>query len=299
MPRSLVTGGAGFIGSSLVDMLIDIGHEVIVIDDCSADNEKFYWNNKARNYVRDICDYEHIRPLFNGVDYVFHMAAESRLQPSIANPVDTAHKNIIGTCIVLQASREAGVKKVIYSSTSSIYGMNSSPNHEWQDRDCLNPYAATKAAGEDMCTLYTRLYGLKTVIFRYFNVYGERSPATGQYLPVIGIFLKQFKNNEPLTIVGDGSQRRDFIHVKDVAYANIVAAHSEIKESLYGTVFNIGTGTNVSVAEVADMISDNQVFLPPREGEAKVTLANINKAKKSLGWSPKVDLKEWIAKAKN
>jgi len=294
MPKSLVTGGAGFIGSNLVDMLIDLGHDVIVIDNESADNKEFYWNEKAENYKLDICDYDSIKNLFNGVDYVFHLAAESRLQNSIANPIETAYKNFVGTCIVLQCAKEANVKKLMYSSTSSAYGLNPPPNSEEDERNCLNPYATTKVAAEDLCTLYTKLYGLKTIIFRYFNVYGERSPVTGQYSLVLGIFLDQASRNEPLTIVGDGSQRRDFIHVKDVAYANIIATQKDIPDEYYGTVFNVGSGENISILEIANIISNNHVYLPERAGEAKTTLANINKIKNMFGWEPNVHIKKWI-----
>jgi UDP-glucose 4-epimerase len=291
--KCLVTGAAGFIGSNLVDALIEKGYDVIAIDNCSADNEKFYWNKKADNHMLDVCDYDAIRKLFDGVDFVFHLAAESRLQSSIMNPIGAAHKNVIGTCTVLQCSKEAGVKRIVYSSTSSIYGMNKYPNHEGQKEDCLNPYAFTKLFGEKLCQMYTKIYGLPTVIFRYFNVYGERSPATGQYLPVVGIFLKQFKNNEPLTIVGTGEQRRDFIHVKDIARINIAAIERKI-ENYYGEVFNVGTGTNFSVKEIADLISENQKTVPSRSGEALVTLANIEMAKRVFSWKPEVDIKDWI-----
>ena len=221
--KSLVTGGAGFIGSHIVDKLIELGHEVVVIDNESAQsNEEFYWNNKAQNYKYDIRDYEKTRPLYDDVDYVFHLAAESRIQPAIENPINAVSLNCVGTCTVLQCSREADVKRVIYSSTSSGYGFNEPPNHENQPDDCLNPYSVSKVAGEKLCKMYTELFGLKTIIFRYFNVYGERSPIRGQYAPVIGIFLRQKRDGESLTIVGDGEQRRDFTHVSDVVQANIL-----------------------------------------------------------------------------
>lgn len=297
--KALVTGGAGFIGSNLVDKLIDFGWEVIVIDNESAEcNEKFYWNDKAKNYFVDICDYENTRNLYDGVDYVFHLAAESRLQPAIKNPILAVTKNAVGTCTVLQCAREAGVKKVIYSSTSSAYGLNKYPNYETDPNDCLNPYSVSKVAGEDLCALYTKLYGLKTIILRYFNVYGERSPTTGQYAPVIGIFLRQRDAGEPLTIVGDGEQRRDFVHVKDVANANLMAALANLEDEYYGQVYNIGNGENISILEIAQMISDNYIHIPPREGEAKTTLANIDKAKNTFGWSPKLNVKQWIEETK-
>ena len=297
--KALVTGGAGFIGSNLVDTLIDMNWEVVVIDNESAEcNEKFYWNNKASNHKLDICDYENTRNLYDGVDYVFHLAAESRLQPAIKNPILAVTKNVVGTCTVLQCARESGVKKVIYSSTSSAYGLNKYPNYEDDSNDCLNPYSVSKVSGEELCTLYTKLYGLKTIILRYFNVYGERSPTTGQYAPVIGIFLRQRDAGEPLTIVGDGEQRRDFVHVKDVANANLMAALANLEDEYYGQVYNIGNGENISILEIAQMISDNYINIPPREGEAKTTLANIDKAKNTFGWIPKLNVKQWLGEMK-
>jgi UDP-glucose 4-epimerase len=295
--KALVTGGAGFIGSNLVDKLIDMGWDVVVIDNQSAEcNEKFYWNSKAENHKLDICDYEFTRDLYDGVDYVFHLAAESRLQPAIENPINAVIKNSVGTCTVLQCSREAGVKRVVYSSTSSAYGLNKFPNIETDPNDCLNPYSVSKVSGEELCKMYTKLYGLKTIIFRYFNVYGNRSPTTGQYSPVIGIFLKQRDDGKSLTVVGDGSQRRDFIHVDDVVSANVLAATSEnIDDEYYGQVFNIGSGKNISILEISQSISNDIIFIPERSGEAKTTLADITKAQTILKWNPNVYLEQWIS----
>lgn len=293
--KALVTGGAGFIGSNLVDKLISMNWEVVVIDNESAEcNEKFYWNTKADNHKLDICDYEFTRNLYNNVDYVFHLAAESRLQPAIKNPINAVTKNAVGTCTVLQCAREAGVKKVIYSSTSSAYGLNKFPNYETDPNDCLNPYSVSKVSGEELCKLYTSLYGLKTIIFRYFNVYGERSPTTGQYAPVIGIFLRQKNSGEPLTIVGDGEQRRDFVHVQDVANANLMVALANLDDECYGQVYNIGSGENISILEIAQMISKDYIHIPPRDGEARTTLACIDKARNTFGWEPKLKVKMWI-----
>jgi len=296
MTKSLVTGGAGFIGSNLVDRLITLGHEVVVIDNESAEcNEKFYWNDESQNHKFDICDYENTRQLYEGVDYVFHLAAESRLQPAINNPINAVMKNSVGTCTVLQCAREAGVRKVIYSSTSSAYGMiNQPPNVETQPDNCLNPYSVSKVNGEKLCSMYTQLFGLKTIIFRYFNVYGERQPLRGQYAPVVGIFLRQLAAGEPLTIVGDGEQRRDFTYVGDVVEANIKVAISNPDPEVYGEVFNIGSGTNYSVNELAAMISDNTVNIPPRVGESRVTLANTDRMYGVFSWQPKVKLEDWI-----
>ena len=296
--KSLVTGGAGFIGSNLVDRLLDLGHEVVVIDNEYSDaHDQFYWNDKAENYKYDICDYENTRPLYEGVDYVFHIAAEARIQPAIKNPIQAVTINSVGTCTVLQCAREAGVKRVMYSSTSSAYGLkNELPNTESQPDDCLNPYSISKTNGEKLCSMYTSLYGLETVIFRYFNVYGERQPLKGQYAPVVGIFLRQRAAGEPLTIVGDGEQRRDFTYVGDVVNANIMAAISNQEEEAFGEVYNVGTGTNYSVNEVAAMISDNTTNIPPRPAEARLSLANNKKIYETFGWSPRVKLEEWVAK---
>lgn len=294
--KSLVTGGAGFIGSHLVDKLLEIGHEVVVIDNESAEsNEEFYWNDKAQNYKYDIRDYENTRPLYEGVDYVFHLAAESRIQPAILNPIEAVSVNCVGTVTVLQCAREAGVEKVIYSSTSSGYGFNETPNDELQNDDCLNPYSVSKVAGEKLCKMYNELWGLKTVFLRYFNVYGERQPLKGQYAPVIGIFLRQRDEGEALTIVGDGEQRRDFTHVSDVVQANILAATKEVHDMNYGQLYNVGNGVNYSINEIADAISSNQINIPPRIGESRITLAKNDKLKRTFGWEPKINLMDWIS----
>ena len=293
--KSLVTGGAGFIGSNLVDSLIELGHEVIVIDnEHSQCHDQFYWNNKAQNYKYDIRDYEKTRPLYDGVDYVFHLAAESRIQPAILNPIESVSINTVGTCTVLQCSKEANVKRVVYSSTSSSYGGNQIPNVETQHEDCLNAYSISKVTGEKFCKMYTELYGIETIILRYFNVYGERQPLRGQYAPVIGIFLRQRASGEALTIVGDGEQRRDFTHISDVVTANILSATSKVDDKYFGQVYNVGCGINYSINEIANAISSNQVNIPPRIGESRFTLANNLKINSVFGWKPNVNLMTWI-----
>jgi len=291
----LVTGGAGFIGSNLVDELIKLGHKVIVIDNESSDaSEKFYWNKLSDNHVLDICDYDSIRPLFDGIDVVFHLAAEARIQPTLVNPILATKTNTLGTCTILQCAREAGVKRVIYSSTSSAYGLkNDIPNVETMQKDCLNPYSVTKTSGEELCKMFTDLFGLETVTFRYFNVYGERQSIKGQYAPVVGIFLRQKNAGEPMTIVGDGEQRRDFTHVSDVVNANILASDLNNKK-VSGELFNIGSGKNYSINEIKDMIGGEHQFIPPRKGEVRESLADISKAKKILNWEPKKVLSQWL-----
>ena len=308
--KVIVTGGAGFIGSHIVDRLIEENHEVIVIDNESAEcHNQFYYNDKAQYYKFDICDYENIRPLFEGVDYVFHLAAEARIQPSLTNPLLTVRTNSLGTATVLQCSREAGVKRVIYSSTSSAYGrkhyqpqgLEYLNNFWWKgltedmEDDCLTPYSVSKVSGEKMCKMYSELFGLDTAILRYFNVYGEREPTKGQYAPVIGLFLRQKNAGQPMTIVGDGEQRRDFTYIKDVVDANILCMKCE--GELSGEMFNIGTGKNYSINELADMVGGGNYkveFIPERKGESRVTLANRSKAENILGWVPKRELEGYL-----
>ena len=293
---SLVTGAAGFIGSNLVEHLLDQGHSVVCVDNESANNEKFHWsheNGMVINVKVDITDYKGMKNIMSGVDYVFHLAAESRLQSAIMNPIEAVKKNCVGTTVMLQCAREAKVKRFVYSSTSSGYGNNPYPNVETQPDDCLNPYSASKIAGEKFCKMYTELYGLETVVLRYFNVFGRRSPARGQYAPVIGIFQRQRDTGEPLTIVGDGAQRRDFVHVEDVARANYLAATMPLKGHA-GEVFNVGTGSAYSIQQIADSISDNQVYIDKRSGEMETTFADITKIGDVLGWKPEIDVIDWI-----
>ena len=267
---------------------------VVVIDNEYSDNDNFHWRKDTLNVNIDITDYKALKQACTGADYIFHLAAEARIGPAIENPVNALNINTIGTCNVLQCAREVGAKKVLYSSTSSGYGLNEAPNVETQPDDCLNPYSVSKIAGEKLCKMYTDLYGLNTIIFRYFNVFGERAPRKGQYAPVTGIFLRQKAAGEPLTIVGDGEQRRDYIYVKDVANANVMAAISNPDDDAYGQVYNVGSGKNYSVNEIASFISDDTINIPPRIGEARNSLANIDKIKKTFAWKPEVDVEQWI-----
>jgi UDP-glucose 4-epimerase len=297
--KCLVTGGAGFIGSHIVDSLLAKGHEVVVIDNESSEvHDHFYFNDKATYHKLDIADYQATRSVYDGVDYVFHCAAESRIQPAILNPLLAIRTNTLGTGTVLQCSREAGVKKIMYSSTSSGYGLvNEPPLNETMPDDCLNPYSVSKVSGEKLCKMYNDLFGVKTVIFRYFNVYGHREPLKGVYAPVVGLFLRQHRAGQPLTIVPDGTQRRDFTHVEDVVQANLLAM--EVDHEHYGEVFNVGTGTNHSVLELAAMISDNTVEVEARIGEAYITLANNQKIRDVLGWAPTKHIGDYVKEELN
>tara|TARA_Y100000593_G_scaffold26231_1_gene52164 strand:- start:4789 stop:5697 length:909 start_codon:yes stop_codon:yes gene_type:complete len=295
--KYLVTGGAGFIGSNIVDTLIDEGHEVVCVDNESAEsNSQFYWNDKANNYPVDINDFCSLGWIFKyeKPDIVFHLAAEARIQPTINEPQKACLTNFVGTCNVLQASRENGVKRVIYSSTSSAYGLNNDPPlREDMVKDCLNPYSVSKTGGEELCKVYNNIYNLETIILRYFNVYGDREPTRGNYAPVIGLFIKQKKQGKALTIVGDGKQTRDFTHISDVVKANLMASHTTNKEAL-GEIINIGTGTNQSILDIAKIIGGEIVYIPERQGEARHTLADISKAERLLLWKPKIELKNYL-----
>jgi UDP-glucose 4-epimerase len=292
--KSLVTGGAGFIGSHIVDKLLTLGHDVVVIDNESSKcHDQFYYNKSAEYHKLDITDYEATKNLYVGVDYVFHCAAEARIQNALTMPLGTVNTNVVGTATVLECSKAAGVKKIIYSSTSSSYGLkNIPPLEETMQEDCLNIYSVSKVAGENLCELYAKMFDMKIVSFRYFNVYGPREPVKGPYALVVGKFLKQHFAGESLTIVPDGTQRRDFTHVDDVVNANILAM--TVDHNHYGEIFNVGTGSNYSVLELAEMISNDTVMIEPRVGEAYITLANNTKIKNILGWSPTKNIKDYI-----
>jgi UDP-glucose 4-epimerase len=202
--------------------------------------------------------------------------------------------NTLGTNVVLQCAREAGVKRVMYSSTSAAYGRNDLPNIETQADDCLNPYSVSKVNGEKLCSMYTELFGLETIIFRYFNAYGNNQPVRGQYAPVMGIFGRQKSEGDLLTIVGDGEQRRDFVNVLDIVNANVLAATADIDKEYIGTVFNIGSETNYSVNQIAEMYGSPKINIPARIGEMRETLADATKAKEILNWKSSIKLEDYI-----
>lgn len=298
MAKVLVTGGAGFIGSHLVDRLITDGHEVIVLDNLST-GKKENLNPAAKFIECDISSYETIAPAFAGAEAVFHTAALARIQPSILNPLPTNAANITGTLNVLWASHEAGVKKVIYSASSSAYGDHPPedyPLKETAETHPTSPYALSKLVGEQYCQLFSKLYNLPTVILRYFNVYGRRQITEGAYATVIGIFLKQRKEGKPMTLVEDADiKRRDYTHVSDVVEANTLAWKKDVGS---GEIFNIGVGKHYSVTEVAALIGGPTVRIPKRLGEYLLTVADNSKAKKLFGWQPTISLEQGIAELK-
>ncbi len=295
MPGIAVMGGAGFIGSNLVDELLTQGHEVTVLDNFSegklSNLERWRGCDRLDVVRGDIRDYDLVRRVVDHKEWVFHLAAMSRIQPSITDPLLAFSQNYMGTANVLEASRQAGVRRVVYSASSSAYGLkNPIPNTEGMPTDCLNAYSLSKKGGEELCKLYNELYGLSTCALRYFNVYGPRHQEEGSYATVIAIFRKQKRLGQKLTVVGDGEQRRDFTFVGDVVRANMLAA---MNRDVTGIV-NIGTGTNYSVNELAKMIGGETVNIPARPAEARITLAGNDRAAFELGWKPQVSLKQGL-----
>jgi UDP-glucose 4-epimerase len=295
--KILITGGAGFIGSHLVDALAELNHEIIVVDNCSANNEKFYFNEKATYHIFNICDGNELIKVSAGCDFCFHMAAETRIQDTINNPRKTVDTNILGTLNVLEACRQNKIKGMIFSSTSSIYGLTDQvPITELQKEDCLNPYASTKYAAELLIKNYNKLYGVKSCILRYFNVFGERAPSKGQYALVTAIFLRQKRNKEAITVVGDGLQERDFIYVKDIVSANIKCMNDwDTNTALtISDIFNIGYGKAITIIDLAKTITDDIIFVDKRKGEAKTNLSSSNKFVETTGWKPSTYVLDWI-----
>ncbi|OGZ97797.1 MAG: hypothetical protein A2679_03255 [Candidatus Sungbacteria bacterium RIFCSPHIGHO2_01_FULL_54_26] len=296
--KYIVTGGAGFIGSHITDQLIARGDEVHVIDNFLTGKRERV-NPHATLHEGDIRDFKSLAPIFKGAAGVFHTAAQPRMQYSIREPQLTNDINITGTLNVLLAARDVGVPRVVYSASSSAYGaLHPMPLREDMAPGPIIPYAIQKRVGEQYCAMASQFYGLETVSLRYFNVYGPRQTTAkdGPYATVIGIFLEQRKNNQPMTIVPDGAQRRDFTHVTDTAGANLLAMSSANVGK--GEIINIGTGVNYSVREVADMIGGATEFAPARQGEVKETLADNTRARELLGWSPQISFEAGIADLK-
>jgi len=290
--KLLVTGGAGFIGSNLTDELIKRGYEVVVLDNLTTGSRDNI-NPQAKLFQADIRNLEEIRPAFEGVDFVFHLAALPRVQLSIEDPITTHDININGTLNVLIAARDAKVKKVIYSASSSAYGNQSIlPLTENLLPAPMSPYGIQKYVGEHYCRNFSLLYGLPTVCLRYFNVYGPRMASTGGYVTVISIFLQAKRDGKKLTITGDGTQTRDFTYVGDVVRANILAMKSELAKN--GEVMNIGGNRNYSMNDMAEKITGEIDYLPPRI-EPHDTLADTSRAQELIGWRPETNMDEGLA----
>ena len=318
----LVTGGAGFIGSNIVDELMVQGHEVIVFDDlsegCLENLDRWRGHERFRFVKGSILDFGALtRAIDPSVTACLHLAADSRIQTGISDPRHSIETNVVGTANVAEACRQAGVQRIVYAASSSAYGRKNdwvlaaqndgkgmrSYGHGLSEElptDCLNPYSMSKKAGEDVLDVYHRLYGLSTCSLRLFNVYGPRHQEEGRYATVIAIFRKQLRQGKKMTIVGDGEQRRDFTFVGDVVRAFLLAMMNREATG----VFNVGTGTNHSINDLAHLIwcQQNPVssagapreFISPRLGEAQITLADNMKAQTILGWKPMVNLEEGL-----
>ena len=292
---SVVTGGAGFIGSHLVDLLLERGHEVRVIDNLSGGHQSNLVHHKDNPKL--ICEWADINslaadsPLFAGATFCFHLAGIGDIVPSIEQPVAYMETNVQGTVKVLEAARYAGVKKLVYASSSSCYGLADTPTDEQHVIQPQYPYALSKYQGEQAVFHWHKVYDLPTNAICIFNAYGPRVRTTGAYGAVFGVFLKQKLANKPFTVVGDGTQSRDFVYVTDVARAFLAAAEASVS----GERFNIGAGKPQSINRLIELIGGEVTYVPKRPGEPDVTFANISKAQKLLGWNPSVPFETGVA----
>ncbi|MFH1077784.1 MAG: NAD-dependent epimerase/dehydratase family protein [Patescibacteria group bacterium] len=292
MSLYLIPGGAGFIGSNLAEALLKAGHRVRILDNFST-GKRSNVPEGAELFELDFTDLESIRPAFEGVDGVFHVGALPRIPYSIDHPAESAKANIFGTLNVLVAARDAKVKRVVYSASSSAYGSQETlPLHPDMPANPLNPYALHKYVGEKNAEHFSKFYGLETVSLRYFNVYGPRMADEGAYVTVISHFMRQRKAGTPLTIHGDGEQTRDFTHVSDVVRANMLAMASP--DVGKGEVMNVGGGNNFSINDIARIVGGSVERQPGRVGEARHTLADITRTKELIGWEPSVAFEEGL-----
>ena len=292
--RSVVTGGAGFIGSNLVDHLVRIDHKVSVLDNFVSGKKANLAHHKKKDVkiIRvDISKSKNLDKYFKKVDYVFHLAGLAEIIPSIKNPKKYFNTNVLGTLKVVEAAKRAGVKKLIYAASSSCYGSPKNlPTSEKEKIDIKHPYGLTKFLGEQLVLKYATNFNMPNISFRFFNVYGPRLNMSGQYSAVFGNFLKQKKNNKPLTIVGDGKQTRDFIHVDDLTNAFIKVAKSRLVNKIY----NLGSGKEITINKIANLFGGKKTFIPKRPREPKRSLANISKIKKDINWKPTITIQEGI-----
>ncbi|HAM57092.1 MAG: NAD-dependent dehydratase [Candidatus Rokubacteria bacterium GWC2_70_24] len=293
--RAIVTGGAGFIGSHLVDRLAADGHSVLALDNFSTGRPDTLAHLAGHARVRleraDVAEADRLLPLFDGADWVFHLAALADIVPSIERPLDYHRANVNGTAAVLEAARRSGVTRFLYAASSSCYGIpDQYPTPEEAPMRPQYPYALTKLLGEQCVLHWGRVYGLPVVSLRLFNVYGRRSRTSGAYGAVFGVFLAQKLQGRPFTVVGDGTQSRDFTFVSDVADAFVTAAESDVA----GEVFNVGTGSPVSVNRLVALLRGDVVHVPKRPGEPDRTHADVRKIGARLGWRPKVSIEEGV-----
>jgi len=291
----LVTGGAGFIGSHLVERLLADGCRVRVLDNLSTGRltSLAHVASDPRLSVHevDVSDAQRIAPYFSGIDWVFHVAALADIVPSIQQPLVYHRSNVDGTVAVLEAARHADVKRFLYTASGSCYGVpDLMPTPETAPIRPQYPYALTKYIGEQYALHWANVYKLPVVSLRLFNVYGPRSRTSDTYGAVFGVFLAQKLHNQPLTVVGDGTQTRDFTFVTDVVDALVTAARSDV----CGEVFNVGSANTYSVNRLADLLGGEAVHIPKRPGEPDCTFADIGKIKRTLGWTPKVSFERGV-----
>lgn len=293
--RTIVTGGAGFIGSHLTELLLEKGHSVLVLDNFSTgsrENLAHLKDNSNLSVVQvDISEFDKIKDYFQGVDWVFHLAALADIVPSVVEPLKYHKNNVDGTISVLEAAKQAGVKRFIYTASSSCYGLAEIvPTPETAPIKPEYPYALTKNLGEQIVLHWHKLYKLPVVSLRLFNVYGPRSRTSGTYGAMFGIFLAQKLAGKPFTVVGDGSQTRDFVFVTDVAKAFLVAAESDMADE----VFNVGSDGTYSVNRIIQLLGGEATYIPKRPGEPDCTWADISKIKNVLGWRPVISIEEGV-----
>ncbi len=292
MFKILVTGGAGFIGSHLVDKLVELGHSVLVLDNLS-NGKKENVNPKAEFHQVDICDFNTMNLYFKGIDFVFHLAALPRVLISVEKPIETSEVNIMGTINVFEASKQNNIKRVISTSSSSVYGnQDKLPLQEDMAPNPVSPYGLQKWVGEKFAKLYTEIYNLPVVSIRPFNVYGTRIDANSDYSLVLGKFLKQKSLGLPLPINGDGEQTRGYCYVTDLVNAFILAMQSEKIKG--GEVINAGSDKAYSINFLADLIGGEKVYGPDRPGDIRHTQADVSKAKELLNWEPKMDFTQGV-----
>jgi len=294
-PLAVVTGGAGFIGSHMVDLLVKNRYRVHIIDNLVggrlANLETHLSNSDVVIEERDICGYNHDDPFFRHAKYVFHFAGIGDIVPSIERPYDYVLTNVLGTVRMLECARYAGVSKFVYAASSSCYGMASVPTREDHQIDARYPYALSKYQGEQAALHWQRIYKLPVNSIRIFNAYGTRSRTSGAYGAVFGVFLRQKLAGKPFTIVGDGSQRRDFLYVSDVASAFLATAETE----LIGEVFNLGAGNPQTVNYLVKLLGGERSYIPKRPGEPDCTWADISKIKRQLEWRPRVSFEQGVS----
>ena len=293
--RSLVTGAAGFIGSHLVDLLIDKGHEVIALDNLATGRLGNLAHNVTHDRLHfvevDVREHDDIRPYFDGVEWVFHLAALADIVPSIQQPLDYMRAGVDATASVLEAARSAGARKIIYAASSSCYGIpDVYPTPESAEIRPQYPYALAKNLGEQCVMHWANIYQLPAVSLRLFNVYGPRARTSGTYGAVFGVFLAQKLAGKPMTVVGDGSQTRDFTYVSDVVEAFFTAANSEVT----GEVMNVGSSQTYSINRLVELLGGEVVHIPKRPGEPDCTFADVTKIQTLLNWSTKVSFEHGV-----